>query len=213
MTAGASGWTARLNRTDLEEANAPDDPLALFDRWFTEAQEADLVDASAMTLATADAAGRPSARTVLLKGFGIEGFRFYTNYESRKATELEVNPQAALVFWWDRLERQVRIEGPARRLPPEVSDHYFDTRPRGSQLGAHASPQSRVIHRRHELEDAFRRLEERFGDGPVPRPAHWGGYAVVPEAIEFWQGRVNRLHDRLRYSRDGTHWRRERLAP
>lgn len=203
----------RLNRTDLEEANAPDDPLALFERWFGEARDADLVDASAMTLATADAGGRPSARTVLLKGFGADGFRFYGNYDSRKARELETNPYAALAFWWDRLERQVRVEGPVRRLPPAASDEYFATRPRGSQLGAHASPQSRPIGGRKELEDALHRLSERFGDGPVPRPPNWGGYAVVPEVIEFWQGRENRLHDRLRYTRAADGWKRERLAP
>lgn len=208
-----SVWTTRLNRTDLEEANAPDDPLALFERWFEEARGADLVDATATTLATADAGGRPSARTVLLKGFGADGFRFYCNYDSRKARDLDTNPYAALAFWWDRLERQVRVEGPVRRLPPEVSDEYFGTRPRGSQLGAHASPQSRVIGGRAELEDSLERLSERFADEPVPRPPNWGGYAVVPEVIEFWQGRENRLHDRLRYTRDGDGWKRERLAP
>lgn len=207
------GWTARLNRTDLEEANAPDDPLALFERWFDEAREADLVDATAMTLATADAEGRPSARIVLLKGYGADGFRFYTNYESRKGRELEANPFAALAFWWDRLERQVRVRGPVQRLPAAVSDDYFETRPRGSQIGAHASPQSRTIEGRARLEDAVAELSERFGDGPVPRPAHWGGYAVVPEEVEFWQGRENRLHDRLRYTRADAGWRRERLAP
>lgn len=213
MSDVTQGWTARLNRTDLEEANAPDDPLALFERWFAEAREADLVDASAMTLATADAEGRPSARIVLLKGYGADGFRFYTNYESRKGRELESNPFAALAFWWDRLERQVRVRGPVRRLPATVSAEYFGTRPRGSQIGAHASPQSRPIEGRARLEDTVAELTERFGDGPVPRPAHWGGYAVVPEEIEFWQGRENRLHDRLRYTRADGGWRRERLAP
>jgi pyridoxamine 5'-phosphate oxidase len=213
MSSPQKSWTARRNRTDLEEANAPDDPLALFERWFGEALAADLVDASAMTLATADAGGRPSARTVLLKGFGAEGFRFYTNYDSRKAHELEGNPHAALAFWWDRLERQVRIEGPVKRLRPEISDEYFATRPRGSQLGAHASPQSRVIGGRAELENALEHLSERYGDGSVPRPPNWGGYAVLPETIEFWQGRGNRLHDRLRYTRRGDGWKRERLAP
>lgn len=202
-----------MNRTDLDEANAPDDPLALFERWFEEARAADLVDATAMILATADAEGRPSARTVLLKGFGADGFRFYTNYDSRKAHDLDVNPYAALAIWWDRLERQVRIEGPAKRLPPETSDEYFATRPRGSQLGAHASPQSRPIGGRAALEDALERLSERYGDGSVPRPPNWGGYAVVPDVVEFWQGRENRLHDRLRYSRAGDGWTRERLGP
>lgn len=213
MSTTTSAWKARLNRTDLEETNAPDDPLALFERWFEEALTSDPVDATAMTLATADAEGRPSARTVLLKGFDTGGFRFYTNYDSRKAHDLDVNPYAALAFWWDRLERQVRIEGPVKRLPAEVSDEYFATRPRGSQIGALASPQSRPIGGREKLESAFRRLSERFGDEPVPRPPNWGGYAVVPEAIEFWQGRENRLHDRLRYTREGDGWERERLAP
>lgn len=191
----------------------PDDPLPLFADWFEAAGEADLVEPTAMTLATADPMGRPSARMVLLKGFDAEGFRFYTNLESRKARELAVNPNAALVFWWDRLQRQVRIEGEVRELPADESDRYFASRPRGSQLGAHASPQSRVILSRGDLEKALEQTESHFAGRTVSRPEHWGGYLLVPRALEFWQGRESRLHDRIRYRRNDNGWQHERLAP
>lgn len=211
---GESGWHAELDQDDLTEDRVPADPMALFATWFEQARAADLFDPTAMTLATADPLGKPSARTVLLKGFDDRGFRFYTNYDSRKGREINANPHAALVFWWDRLERQVRIEGEIAPIPPADSDSYFTSRPRGSRIGAHASPQSRVIADRQTLERAYEQTVERFGDdGPVPRPAHWGGYNLSPRAIEFWQGRRNRLHDRLVYRRSDQRWRLQRLAP
>ena len=166
-----------------------------------------------MTLATATPDGRPSARVVLLKGFDERGFVFYTNYEGRKSTEIEANPRAALVFYWGELERQVRVEGRVSRVPDEESDAYFAERPRGSQLGAWASEQSRPVRDRGALEERLRELEGEYGGREVPRPPFWGGYRVEPETMEFWQGRENRLHDRLRYHRAGELWRRERLQP
>lgn len=207
------GWQARLDRADLAGRNVPDDPLSLFAAWFEEACKAELIEPTAMTLATVDADGRPSVRVVLLKGFDADGFRFYTNLESRKARELAANPHAALVFWWDRLERQVRIEGAAEPLPPEMADDYFASRPRGSQIGAYASPQSRTIGSREDLERIVAETVERFSGRDIPRPDYWGGYRIRPMAFEFWQGRGNRLHDRLRYSRRDDGWRCERLAP
>lgn len=198
----------------LTEADLLDDPIALFRRWFDEAVAAELPEVNAMTLATADRDGRPSARTVLLKGVDGRGFEFFTNYESRKARELDANPHAALVFLWAPLHRQVRVTGDVTRLTAAESDAYFATRPRGSQLGAWASAQSRPIADRDELDGRWRRLEREYAGREVPRPPHWGGYRVVPREIEFWQGRANRMHDRFAYTRaaDGG-WRRERLQP
>lgn len=197
----------------LDEASAPPEPLAQFERWFEQAVEAGIEDANAMVLATADAAGRPSARVVLLKGYGPEGFSFFTGYASAKGEELAVNPRAALVFYWPALHRQVRITGAVVRLTAAESDAYFASRPRGAQLAAAASPQSAVIAGRADLEERWRRAEEEHRDGPVPRPARWGGFRLRPDQVEFWQGRENRLHDRLRYRRAGRGWVRERLAP
>jgi pyridoxamine 5'-phosphate oxidase len=166
-----------------------------------------------MTLATATPDGRPSARMVLLRGFDERGFCFYTNYESRKGGELAANPNAALVFWWGELERQVRIEGRVERTSRSESEAYFRSRPPGSQLSAAASPQSQVIDGRAVLEERVARLATGQKDGEVPLPGFWGGYRLVPEVVEFWQGRPNRLHDRLRYRRAGDRWRIERLAP
>lgn len=199
---------------ELTEHDLPPDPIALVRRWFADAQAAGLEQPDAMTLATATSDGRPSARAVLLKGIDARGFVFYTNYESRKGRELDANPHAALVLLWLPLQRQVRAAGGVARLDPEESDAYFATRPRGSQLGAWASEQSRPLADRAELEERWRLLGERYGGAAVPRPPHWGGYRVEPDEIEVWQGRPNRLHDRFSYTRapDGS-WTRARLQP
>lgn len=203
----------RAWRALLESDLAPD-PITQFRLWFDEALHAGIPDANAMTLATATRDGKVSARVVLLKSFDEQGFCFYTNYESRKGRELEENPHAALVFFWQPLDRQVRIEGVAVKLPQEQSDEYFRSRPLLSRIGALASPQSRVVPNREALDETFRELATRYADGNVPRPASWGGYRVVPYSIEFWQGRENRLHDRIRYRKQGTTgWAMERLAP
>ncbi|KAA3438152.1 pyridoxamine 5'-phosphate oxidase [Rufibacter hautae] len=191
------------------------DPLQQFETWMQEALEAKADEPTAMTLSTADAHGRPTARVVLLKALQKEGFVFYTNYESRKGQQLLENPFAALTFFWPALERQVRVEGKVERVAPEMSDTYFHSRPRGSQIGAWSSPQSTAITDRSILESLEKEYSARFQNLEViPRPEHWGGYLVKPERIEFWQGRQNRLHDRLLYEVDGhAHWHIQRLAP
>ncbi len=195
-----------------EEAAGPD-PLTLFTEWFEDAKRSGIYLPDAMTLATASKDGRPSARLMLLKGFDERGFRFFTNYESRKADDLTDNPRAALVFHWSRLQRQVRVEGKVEKLPEQESQEYFATRPRGSQLGAWASNQSSPIDDRRQLEESFREHEARFKGADVPLPPFWGGYRVIPDAIEFWQGRANRLHDRLRYTLGDDGWTVARLSP
>jgi pyridoxamine 5'-phosphate oxidase len=201
-------------RAGLREADLHPDPVEQFRRWFGDVLNADLHEPNAMILATANPDGRPSARVVLLKGFDGRGFVFYTNYEGRKARELEENPRAALLFYWGELERQVRVEGRASRVPGEESDAYFRGRPRGSRIGAWASEQSRPVEGREVLERRVRELEAEYEGREVPRPPFWGGYRVEPEAIEFWQGRENRLHDRLLYRRaDDGGWKVERLQP
>lgn len=196
----------------LRQSRAPEDPFTLFSRWMRVALRAGLREPSALALATVDARGRPSNRMVLLKGVD-HGFVFYTNRGSRKGVELAATGRAALLLWWDRLERQVRIEGRVREVRDEESDAYFRLRPRGAQLGAWASPQSRRIASRGALEARLARITARFAGREVPRPPHWGGYRVTPARIEFWQGRRDRLHDRLLYSRTRGGWRLERLSP
>ncbi len=200
-------------RAGLLEAAAHSDPIEQFHRWFEEALAASLYEPNAMTLATATREGRPSARVVLLKGFDERGFVFYTNYEGRKARELEENPYCAVVFYWGELERQVRVEGRAERVSKGESDAYYGSRPRGSRLGAWASAQSREVGDRRALEDRLRELELEYEGREIPRPPFWGGYRVEPTQFEFWQGRENRLHDRLVYRRAGNGWEVSRLQP
>ena len=205
---------AEYTRTVLEESLVASDPMVQFEKWFQEAVAAEVTEPNAMTLATADAQGIPSARMVLLKGLEHGGFAFYTHYESQKGRELSENPYAALVFWWAALERQVRVAGSIRQLPSAISDAYFATRPRGSQIGAWASQQSAVLSSRADLESEEARLTAEFSNATViPRPPNWGGYLLVPKEVEFWQGRPSRLHDRIRYTnRDGA-WQLARLSP
>ena len=199
-------------RGALDAADLPDDPFALFDAWFADAQRAGTREPNAMTLATASADGAPSARVVLLKGVD-HGFCFYTNHESRKGKELDANPRAALVWWWPELERQVRVEGRVERVEADVADAYYASRPRGSRLGAWASPQSRPVPDRETLEARAAQAQADHEGADVPRPAFWGGYRVVPDAVEFWQGRPSRLHDRHVYRREPDGWTTGRLAP
>jgi pyridoxamine 5'-phosphate oxidase len=198
----------------LDLHNVKDNPLQLFQTWFYEAKEADAIDeANAMSLTTLGDDGFPRARVVLLKDFSEEGFVFFTNYKSEKGKSLLKHPKVGLSFYWPCLERQIIIKGEAEKLAAEKSDQYFDSRPRGSQLGAHVSPQSEVIPDRKFLEDLQLNLEKKFENTEIPRPAHWGGILVRPHEIEFWQGRPNRLHDRICCYSDGIDWKAKRLAP
>jgi pyridoxamine 5'-phosphate oxidase len=199
-------------RASLDEADADADPLTQFQRWFDEAVRAELPTPNAMTLATVAADGAPGARIVLLKGADQHGFVFYTNYQSRKGLELAANPRAVLLFHWTELEREVRIEGLVNKTSAAESDDYFSSRPLGSRHAAIASPQSSVVANRAVLESRFSEIATQQGDQPA-RPAHWGGYRLTPAAMEFWQGRPNRLHDRLLYTRTGKRWNISRLAP
>ena len=196
----------------LSEKTASPDPVAQFTAWFDDARTAGLPEPNAMALATATADGRPSVRMVLLKEYDARGFVFYTNYSSRKGRELELNRHAALLFFWAVLQRQVRIEGGVERVTPEESAEYFRTRPRGSQIGAWASVQSEIV-TRADLEARVTEIEKEYEGREVPVPPFWGGFRVKPAAFEFWQGRTHRLHDRLRYVKDGAAWKIERLAP
>jgi pyridoxamine 5'-phosphate oxidase len=198
----------------LSEADMDADPVRQFEMWFQQALTANLPEPNAMTLATATPDGQPSARIVLLKMYDASGFTFFTNYDSRKGREVMANPRAALLFFWPELQRQVRIEGTVERVSEAESDAYFRSRPLGSRLGAWASRQSEVIPDRDVLEERVREIMQRYPDGEVPRPPHWGGFRVRPLTIEFWQGRPDRLHDRLRYQRvQPEGWLLERLSP
>lgn len=189
------------------------DPFSLFDVWYGEARQSEINDSNAMALATADAQGRPSVRMVLLKGHGPEGFIFYTNFEGRKAAELLANPNAALLFHWKSLRRQIRIEGPVEPVDAATADAYFATRSRDSQLGAWASDQSRPLASRDVFMARYEEVSRRFADGPVPRPPHWSGLRLVPRHIEFWQDREHRLHERRVFDRDGGDWVEGMLYP
>jgi len=197
----------------LSEVHSDPNPMRQFAHWFEQVRHTE-GDPTAMALATASPEGRPSVRMVLLKGIDDRGYILYTNYESRKAREMEATGRASLLFFWPSVERQVRIDGIVERISPVESDAYFETRPLDSRLSVYASKQSEPIESREVLEDVFDRVKRTYGDGPVPRPDWWGGYRIVPDEFEFWQGRESRLHDRLRYVKSGDgSWRRERLAP
>ncbi|WP_379091711.1 pyridoxamine 5'-phosphate oxidase [Pedobacter sp. UC225_65] len=198
---------------ELNESDVAKNPIKQFELWFADAMKAQLYEPNVMTLATADKSGKPNARIVLLKGFDENGFSFYTNYLSQKGKEMKKNPQACLVFFWAELERQVRIEGKVEKLDKEASEKYFHSRPKGSQIGAIASPQSQVIANRVLLETKVEELNQTYQDKTIPKPAHWGGYIVKPTSIEFWQGRSSRLHDRIKYDLINGKWQTTRLAP
>lgn len=197
----------------LPDLEAEKDPFELFDRWFGDARRAGILLPDAMSVATATADGVPSARMCLLKEHGPAGFVFYTNYESRKARELEANPKAAFVIHWPALQRQIRIEGTIERLSAEASDAYYQSRPRGSRIAAWASRQSESVESREKLESSYREHEQKFRGGDVARPDFWGGYRLTAQRIEFWQGRLDRLHDRLLFTHEAEGWRSERLQP
>ncbi len=197
----------------LEEAKANKDPFKQFQIWFDEAVAADFVEPNAMNIATVNSQGEISSRMVLLKGFDSQGFVFFSNYESNKAKDIASTKQAALTFWWDKLHRQVRIHGSVEKVSREETIEYFHSRPRGSQIGAVASMQSHVIKDYAYLENEYKKIESMYADQEIPCPEHWGGYRVIPEQFEFWQGRPNRLHDRLRYTKTSDNWNIERLSP
>lgn len=195
------------------EDEAAENPFEQFTNWFKEAVESNIDEVNAMTLATVNAEGKPSARIVLLKGMSEEGYQFYTNYESDKAQEIAGNNNVAIVFFWKELERQIRIEGIAKKAPDDVSDTYFNSRPEESRIGAWSSPQSRIIPSREILEENVNATRAKFADGEITRPEFWGGYIVEPALFEFWQGRSNRLHDRIEYIKNENKWEKRRLAP
>ncbi|WP_162053878.1 pyridoxamine 5'-phosphate oxidase [Pontibacter pamirensis] len=202
------------SRQALSEESVSTDPIKQFQAWLEEAIQAKAEEPTAMVLSTVDASGKPSARVVLLKDVSAQGLSFFTNYDSRKGLELKENPFASITFFWPALERQVRIEGKVVKVAPEVSDNYFHSRPKGSQIGAWASPQSQEVKSRKILEEADKKLTEQYATADlIPRPPHWGGYQLQPERMEFWQGRPNRLHDRIVYKQQESNWNIKRLAP
>ncbi|GAB4021265.1 pyridoxamine 5'-phosphate oxidase [Spirosoma migulaei] len=213
MSSAISDLRNEYTLSGLDTADVAPDPITQFRQWFDAALQAGVPEPNAMHLSTVTAEGRPDGRIVLLKDVSNEGFAFYTNYESRKGRELTQHPFATLTFFYPELERQIRIEGVVEKVRPEESDAYFSSRPRGSQIGAWVSHQSNVIDSRDVLEDRQRELEAQFAHKPVPRPPYWGGFRVLPDAIEFWQGRPSRLHDRIRYKIVDGNWQIERLAP
>ncbi|WP_459206448.1 pyridoxamine 5'-phosphate oxidase [Pseudomonas sp. MLB6B] len=215
MTSSLADMRRDYTRDGLVEDQAPGEPFSLFEQWFADAVQTEQapVEANAMTLATVDADGRPHCRVLLLKGLDDRGFTFFTNYDSAKGQQLAARPFAAMTFFWPALERQVRIEGRVEKVSAQESDAYYQVRPLGSRLGAWASPQSQVIADREALQALVKATEARFSDTQPHCPEHWGGYRLVPDRIEFWQGRPSRLHDRLNYRLDHGHWQRERLAP
>ena len=215
MTQALADMRRSYTRDGLDEAQAPSEPFALFRHWFADAVDTEQapVEANAMTLATVDAEGRPHCRVLLLKGLDEQGFTFFSNYDSAKGQQMAQRPFAAMTFFWPTLERQVRIEGRVSKVTAAESDAYYQVRPLGSRLGAWASPQSQVIADRGELEALLQATEQRFSGIEPGCPEHWGGYRLLPERIEFWQGRASRLHDRLDYRLQGVDWLRQRLAP
>lgn len=202
-----------FSKETLDEKDVKSNPILQFEKWFKEAIDADVNEPNAMTVCTATKEGKPSARIVLLRSFNENGFVYYTNYSSRKGNELEENPNCALLFFWPELERQVRIEGIIKKQTEEESNLYFHSRPRGSKLGAWTSEQSKVISSREVLNKEYEKLSEKYPNEDVPKPPHWGGYILMPTSIEFWQGRNNRLHDRILYTIENNNWKIERLAP
>lgn len=202
MSEHISQIRADYQKASLNETEVGDDPLLFFQKWFGEAEAAGITEVNAMTLATANVWGLPSARIVLLKGLDDEGFTFFTNYDSDKGRQIAEEESVALLFFWKELERQVRIEGVARKVSAAESDAYFHSRPKGSQISAAVSPQSQVIEGREEMERRVQEMEAQYAGSEVPRPEHWGGYKVIPEKVEFWQGRKNRLHDRIVFFRE-----------
>lgn len=206
-------WRKNLESQGLDESSLLENPIQLFDQWFTAAKQAGIYEHNAMSLATCTSSGAPSVRTVLLKLYDDEGFVFFTNYGSRKSQEIDQNPQVALLFPWVEISRQIRIEGTIRKVSTAESLKYFSSRPRESQLGAWVSQQSELLSSRGLLEQKLLEIRQKFGEGKVPLPSFWGGYRVIPEAIEFWQGRPHRLHDRFVYRKSGESWAVSRLQP
>ncbi len=208
-----TGHRQDYSKHSLDEASADKNPIRQFSEWLEQASQSGVKEPHAFTLSTASRSGKPSARILLLRDVGEKGFIFYTNYNSRKGAQLKENPFAAMTFFWQSVERQVRVEGKVIKLSAALSDKYFNSRPYASRVSAVASPQSKVVKNRQWLEESHEALLEKYPNENVPRPAHWGGYLLIPSQIEFWQGRPNRLHDRLRYTLRGGKWKMERLAP